>query len=761
MIQKAIVKTVTFHNPDNGYSVLRLTDAAGEKVFTAVGSFPKLSPGEMLDIEGEWTQHEKFGEQFKAKGYKLLAPDNLETMERYLGGGVLKGVGPKLAKKLVAKFGLETFSVLDNQPERLKAIPKLTANTRANLIAVWQENKSMREVLYFLQANQLSANMSNRLYKHYGADAVNVIKKNPYQLAEDVWGIGFLKADDIARKLGFGIDSYERIRAGLAYVLGKSAEEGHVFLLRDELLQKSQTLLACADEKIIFTLDGISDTEQVLHDGEGRYYLPYLFHCEKGIARRAAQLHFSPAKIPKKLITESIQLAEAAFGNGFEYSEQQREGIADAVGRGVYLLTGGPGTGKTTTVLGILQVFNRAGLKVKLAAPTGRAAKRLSEVTGHPAATIHRLLKFDPTQRRFSHDELTPLATDVLVVDELSMIDTVLMYSMLKAIKVGTRLILIGDPDQLPSVGPGQVLAELIRSAAIPHLHLDRIFRQAQESLIVANAHRIHQGNPPVTSPYIAMPAPAPAPSPQFMVQPSEPQSSEVPTANAFATSPESAQQRRMGNFHFIPVPDVNTGPKLVADLVAEELPQRFGFDPLIDIQVLTPMNQGPLGTIALNLALQQKLNPQSPEILFKEKRFRLRDKVMQLRNNYDKNIFNGDIGFVSVVSAATKSMTVDFEGDAIVYEGDELDQLTLAYAVTIHKSQGSEFKAVVMLMAKAHYIMLQRNLLYTGITRARERLFLVGDGSAIRKAVQNNPAINRNTLLSDALRETISKYAF
>lgn len=693
-------------------------EAGTKKIFTAVGIFPKLSLGETLDLEGDWTKHETFGEQFKATGYKLLAPDSVEAMERYLGGGILKGVGPALAKRLVDLFGLETFEILDHHPERLKEVPKLKGKSLASLLTVWRDNKSMREVMYFLQSHHLSLNMSTRLYQHYGDQAAAVIKSNPYQLADEVWGVGFLKADDIARKLGFEIDSYARIKAGLAYALGKSAEAGHVFQGRDDLLMKSQSLLQCTPEKIVFTLDGMTDSDQVRHDGENRYYLPYLFHSERGIAKRAALLHFTPTRIPKSIIAEAIQVAEAACGKDFAYSEQQRDGIRKAAGCGLFLLTGGPGTGKTTTVLGILQVYQRAGLKVKLAAPTGRAAKRLSEVTGHSAATIHRMLKFDPANRKFTHDDLSPLDTDVLVVDEVSMIDTVLMYSLLKAVKPGTRIMLIGDPDQLPSVGPGKVLAEFIRSGVMHHLHLDRIFRQAEESRIVANAHRIHQGIPPVTS-------------------------------------------RTTGNFHFIPIPAEADGPALVADLVEQELPQLYAYHPIMDVQVLTPMNQGPLGTLALNTALQARLNPRTDGLEYKERTYRVNDKVMQLRNNYDKNVFNGDIGFVSAVSRSSRTVTVDFEGDTTVYEGEELQELTLAYAISIHKSQGSEYKVVVMLMAKAHWVMLQRNLLYTGITRARERLFLVGDGSAVRKAVENNPVVNRNTLLAESLREEISAFAF
>jgi exodeoxyribonuclease V alpha subunit len=574
--------------------------------------------------------------------------------------------------------------------------------------------------------------MSQRIFKEYGEHAVSVLRANPYRLADEIWGIGFLKADDIARKLGFAADSYERIKAGLAYALSKSADEGHVFLHREELMQRAVALLQCEPEKIVFTLDGIPEGGPILHDGGDRFFLPYLYHSERGIARRAAELSFSPSPIPGSLIASAIAGAEAAFGSGrtcgFAYSEQQRGGIRNAVGRGMFLLTGGPGTGKTTTVLGILEVFKRAGLRVRLAAPTGRAAKRLSEVTGHPASTIHRMLKYDPAQRKFTHDEIAPLPADALVVDELSMIDTVLMYALLKAVKPGTRVILIGDPDQLPSVGPGKVLAEFIRSGAVPHLHLDRIFRQAEESLIVANAHRIHLGEAPV-----ALPMPD--------------ERTAAPTVS--------------DNFHFIPLRDAATGAELVAELVADALPRRFGFDPRFDVQVLTPMNQGPLGTLALNQALQARLNPASESLTFKDRNFRTGDKVMQIRNNYDKNVFNGDIGYISSISRSARAVTVDFDGEPAVYEGDELDQLTLAYAVTVHKSQGSEFKAVVMLASKAHWIMLQRNLLYTGITRARERLFLVGQPEALRRAVENNPSVARNTLLAESLRDEMSEFAF
>ncbi|HLP42011.1 MAG TPA: ATP-dependent RecD-like DNA helicase [Fibrobacteria bacterium] len=721
---KAVVKIVTFHNPDNGYSVLRLTEAGSQKTFTAVGHFPKLSPGETVELEGEWTRHETFGEQFKATGHKLIPPDSLEAVERYLGGGILKGVGPGLARKLVARFGKETFEVLDRHPERLSEVPRLGAKARRTLLNSWQENKGMREVLYFLQSHNLSANMSARIYKHYGAQAVDVLRRNPYLLAEEVWGVGFVKADEIAMRLGFGADSYERIRAGLAHALSRSAEEGHVFLPREDLLQRAEALLRCDAGKIVFTLDNLAAGEQVRReegkDGAVRFYLPWLWHCERGIARRLGELSGTPPPLRAALVDDAVRAAEDAFGTGrgrpaFEYSEQQRGGIRDAVGKGVFLLTGGPGTGKTTTVLGILEVLKRAGLKVRLAAPTGRAAKRMAEVTGSPASTLHRLLKYDPAAKAFTHDELSPLDCEALVVDEVSMIDTVLMYALLKAVKAGSRLILIGDPDQLPSVGPGKVLAEIIRSGAVPHLHLDAVFRQAQASRIVENAHRIRHGEAPLPG----------------------------------------------GNFHMIACGDGPDIPARVADLVSDTLPARFGHRPMEDIQVLSPMNQGPFGTVALNQALQARLNPLGTGIEHRDRLFRAGDKVMQLRNDYDKNVFNGDIGYVKSVSTVRKTLTVDFDGEEAVYEGEELDQLTLAYAVSVHKSQGSEFKAVVLLLTRAHWVMLQRNLLYTAITRARDDLVLVAQGEAVRRAVEHNPSVQRNTLLAEAIREEMESGAF
>jgi exodeoxyribonuclease V alpha subunit len=450
----------------------------------------------------------------------------------------------------------------------------------------------------------------------------------------------------------------------------------------------------------------------VKRDEGNRCYLPWLYHCETGIAKRAALLRLALKPLPKDRVKAAIDEAEIEAGKGFAYSAEQREGIAQGVNQGLFILTGGPGTGKTTTVLGLLRVLTRGGLEVKLAAPTGRAAKRMSEVTGHPASTLHRLLKYDATSKGFAHGEGNPLPGDALILDEMSMIDTALMYAVLKSVKPGMRIILVGDPDQLPSVGPGKVLAELIDAGVIPHLHLSQVFRQAESSLIVTNAHRIRQGMMP--------------------------------------------EKRVEANYHFVERGDPASLLEACLEVVCTRLPQRFGFDPFADVQVLTPMNQGPLGMQALNQALQERLNPDGPFVTHRDRRFRERDRVMQLKNNYDKNVFNGDVGYVVRADPREKNLLIDFDGEKILFEEEDFDQLTLAYAATIHKSQGSEFKAVVCLMAKAHWVMLQRNLLYTAVTRAREQLMLLGQWAALHRAVSHNPTVDRNTQLARRLREEV-----
>ncbi len=720
---RATVKTVTFHNPENGWSVLKLLRPGTDAPFAAVGNLPRVAPGETLELTGEWIRHATYGEQFRVDACKPVAPEGREALERYLGGGALKGVGAATAKRLVDAFGDAVFEVLDNAPHRLDEIPGLRGKRKAELLRAWDEGKGEREVLYFLQAHQLTLGLSRRLVKHYGPRAAELLKQNPYRLADEIWGIGFLKADEVARKLGFPEDGYERIRAGLAHALSRAAEAGHMFLPARELVEKASELLRLEPDAVIYTLDNMAASNgpaEIVRDARGDCYLPWLYRAEEGVARRAALLRLGLRPVPPGKIAAAIAAAEREAGKDFRFSEEQRAGIATAVNEGLFLLTGGPGTGKTTTVAAILRVLDAAGLETKLAAPTGRAARRMSEVTGRRALTIHRLLQYDPATRGFVHDEKNPLECGALVVDEVSMIDTLLMYSLLRAVRAGTRVILVGDPDQLPSIGAGKVLAEFIRSGAIPHLHLSAIFRQAEASRIVTGAHRVNRGVAPAFAP----------------------------------------EEERDADFRLVE----RGGPEAVLDAVVktvcEELPG-LGLDPVRDVQVLTPMNQGPLGTIALNAALQARLNPHGPGLPHRGRLFRPGDKVMQLKNNYEKDVFNGDIGRVLSVrtgaasgEGAETALVADFDGERKHYLPDELDQLGLAYAATVHKSQGSEFRAVVLALAKSHFVMLQRNLFYTAITRARERLVLVGQRAAVHRCVEHNPAVERYTRLAERLRE-------
>jgi exodeoxyribonuclease V alpha subunit len=515
--------------------------------------------------------------------------------------------------------------------------------------------------------------------------------------------------------MGFQEDSYNRIRAGLVYTLNRSAEEGHVYLSKEEILQYAAEILQCSGELIIYTLDNIVDDTSVYRDASERYYRPYLYYSEQGICRKLTELLKAKKKaVPDKFLGQGIRHAEEKFsrdhGKAFHYLEEQKTGIVRAIGSGVFLLTGGPGTGKTTTLRGILQVFERCQFLTKLAAPTGRAARRISEITGRSASTIHRLLQYEPGSNSFHCNETNPLRADAVVVDEVSMIDTVLMYALLRAIAPGTRLIFLGDKDQLPSVGPGKVLTELIASQVVPHLHLNNIVRQEESSQIIVNAHRINQGRMP------------------------DIRATEI-------------------DFYFRACANAVDATEKTVQLVCNLLPAKFRYDPFTDIQVLTPMNRGPLGTQALNKQLQKMLNPSTVSLPYKEMVFKKGDKVMQLKNNYDKNVFNGDIGLVNSIDTRTRTMYVMFDR-LVEYEREEIDQLRLAYATTIHKSQGSEYRAVVILLTNNHYVMLQRNLFYTAVTRAREKVFLLGTINAINRAVENNPTIRRNTCLADLLRD-------
>ncbi len=716
MLLKGSVKTVTFHNPDNGYSVLKISSKESSTPIAVVGIFPTLKEGEFLDIEGDWTSHPKFGKQFKSTGYKIVTPQTSEHIENYLSSGVLKGVGPAQAKLLVDAFGEDTFHILDTDPQRLFEIEKLNQKKIENILARWQENQANRSVMFFLQSHQIGLGISARIIKEYGSTAVERLKANPYILAQDIWGVGFVKADQIALKMGFDIESYERIKAGLTYTISKSSTEGHVYLTKKELILTAQGYLKVSVELLIYTLDNLVDNTDIYKDENEYYYRPYLYHSEIGIARLMVQLNTQASKIPDSIVHAGILEAQEDFsrqlGTPFQYLETQKEAIRAAIASGIFILTGGPGTGKTTTLMGILNIFRRNQYSVKMAAPTGRAAKRMQDVCKSSASTLHRLLQYDPETRGFKHQETNPLNCDVLIVDEVSMIDTTLMFSLLKAIKIGTRLLFVGDPDQLPSVGPGKILAELIQSNCLAHTHLTTIVRQKNTSPIVTNAHRIVKGELP-----------------------------ELPIDNEY--------------FSFFESRTPEQGIKQAIELATQTLKTKYGYRLLEDIQVLTPMNRGILGTQNINEMIQQSVHFQKEGIKHRERVFKVGDKVMQLKNNYDKNVYNGDVGFITALNKKEKTMTVQFD-DQVLFPWEEWDQITLAYAITIHKSQGSEFKAVILFLDNQHHIMLQRNLLYTAITRAKERLFIIGSKRAVEKATLNNNITQRHTLLASRLKEKL-----
>ena len=716
MKKQGIVKTVTFHNPDNGYSVLKLSYPRESGDFTVVGIFPRLKPGEHLELAGEWSQHPKFGRQFKSSGFRMIAPETAEHMEQYLGSGLFKGVGPAQAKILVEAFGENTFQVLDTEPEKVKRLPRLTRKKAENILNRWKETRTYRDVLYFLQSHGLSLNLSVKIYKHYGGAAVEKIKANPYVLAHDIWGVGFIKADHIAQKLGVDPESYERIKAGLVHCLTTSSQEGHLFLPKDELVLSGSKVLQVPPELLVYTLDNLVNTSDIYRDDEDNFYLPYLYYSETGIARKFSELQHTPPSVDSEEVAKGIRQAEASFSKGknrFLFSAQQKWAITSAVSSGISLITGGPGTGKSTLLLAILRILRSAGHRVKLTAPTGRAAKRMQSLCDHPASTIHRLLQYEPESRQFKFNESQPLETDALIVDEVSMIDTSLMYALLRALKPGTITLLVGDPNQLPSVGPGQVLSEIINSKQFPHTHLEEIQRQESGSPIVTGAHRVIGGNLPVFPP----------------------------------------ENRDMV---FEPMRKPGEAMRRARMLLQVELPNANGYHPLWDVQILTPMNRGAWGTQAINAELQSSINPDGKSVTFRDMKFKVGDKVMQIKNNYDKNVFNGDLGEVASVGPDNE-LRVLLDDRRITYAWEELEQLNLAYAVSIHKSQGNEFKAVILILSDEHHLLLQRNLLYTAMTRAREKLYILGSDRALAKAVRNNPAVARNTRLAGHLQRKMA----
>lgn len=730
---QGVIERITFYNEENGYTVARFVPEGKNYTVTVIGNMMGASVGESLALEGIWTNHPTHGRQFEIKKFAVQLPATIEGLRKYLGSGLIKGIGPVTAKRIVDHFGLDTLDVIENDISRLHEVGGVGGKRIEIIQRGWAEQKQIKEVMLFLAAHGVSTALAVKIYKQYGDAAVNVLKTEPYRLARDIYGIGFLTADKIARALGMKEDDPARIEAGVEYVLAKFSDDGHVFAERGALIDEAREALGAQDVQVNAAIDRLALQEQIFVEDDDMtaptghqmadmgagvsqavYLMPF-YVAEKNTAKRLLELknnhssrlgefhHVSWEKAWNWLNTQSPNLL----------TPMQQLAVKTALTEKVAILTGGPGTGKTTTVRAIIQLLKAKHKTFKLAAPTGRAAKRLSEATGESASTLHRLLEFKPfEQKKFLRDRENPLDADLIIVDETSMIDLLLMNALVKAIDLTSHVLFVGDPDQLPSVGAGNVLKDLIASQVIPVVALDVIFRQEETSLIVTNAHRINQGEMPLFR----------EDARDFFIFPED--------------EPEKAAAR-------------------VVELVTTRIPKRFHLDAIDDVQVLSPMHRGQAGVGELNLQLQNALNPVTQgkrETRHGARVFRVGDKVLQTRNNYDKQVFNGDLGRIAEIDFEEQTLDIDFDGARVAYEFSELDELVHAFAMSVHKSQGSEYRAVVLPILTQHYMLLQRNLLYTAVTRAKQLVVLVGTKKAIAMAVRNNKIARRNTRLAKRL---------
>ncbi|MEJ2245106.1 MAG: ATP-dependent RecD-like DNA helicase [Acidobacteriota bacterium] len=711
-----LVMRVTFHSPESGFCVLRVKVRGRRDLVTLVGSAAAIQPGEFVHASGRWDNHREHGLQFKAEFLKVTPPTTAEGIERYLASGMIKGIGPVYAKKLVGAFGESVFDVIEQTPERIQEIDGIGSIIAKRIADGWADQKIVREIMIFLQSHGVGTARAFRIYKTYGTDAIPLIMENPYRLAGDIRGIGFKGADQIAQRLGIDKNAMVRARAGIAYTLMEAVGDGDCALPQDMLLERAEQLLEIPANLLADALALELEENNVIADssrGKRCIFLPYLWHAEKNISERLGVLSFGITPWPAIDPLKAIPWVESRLG--FTLAESQKNAVATALRSKVLVITGGPGVGKTTIVNSILKIIMAKGARVALAAPTGRAAKRLSESTGTEAKTIHRLLEFNPISGGFARCRELPLECDLLVIDETSMVDVPLMSQLLNAVPDKAAMIIVGDVDQLPSVGPGQVLSDVIASESLPVTRLTEIFRQAARSRIITNAHRVNHGRMPDI------------------------------------TVPESGAT----DFYFIEAPEPENAVSKIVELVKNRIPRRFGFDPVRDIQVLCPMQRGGVGARSLNIELQKVLNPASSLEQAVERfgyTYRIGDKVMQTENDYDREVFNGDIGFIADIETEGNEVTIDFDRRAVTYGFGELDEVMLCYATTVHKSQGSEYPAVVIPIMSQHYMMLERHLLYTGITRGAKLVVLVGQKKAVAMAVEGNRERRRWSKLKEWL---------
>jgi exodeoxyribonuclease V alpha subunit len=720
------VDRVTYHNDENGYTVLRFqTPGHGEPV-TVVGNFSSVSPGENLRLTGWWSTHPQYGDQFKAVEYAVTRPATIAGIQKYLGSGLIKGIGPVTARRIVEHFRERTLEVIEAEISRLGEVKGVSRKRVEMIQKAWEEQRAIKEVMLFLQSHSVSTHYAVKIYKQYGNDAITVVEKTPYRLAAEVYGIGFRTADRIARNLGMPVDAEERLRAGLQHVLMTATDEGHCYLPDGDLIARAAEALEVEDRaKLAAALEKMLDEgllkveentgpESAPAEGDRAVYLPPMWQSERGVAWRLKALLEKTVRVDSNRVRSWLE--RFTQKRGIELSEGQQGAIHLAAESRVMILTGGPGTGKTTTLRAMVELFSAMGKTVALASPTGRAAQRLSEVTGREAKTIHRLLEFDPSGTQFKRNEVWPLDADVVIVDEASMIDVVLANSLIKAVDERAQLILVGDADQLPSVGPGAFLQDLIQSGVTPVGRLTQVFRQAAESLIVQNAHRINRGEFP------------------RLVKPGQ----------------------EKCDCYFIEAEEADDVVRLIVNVVSKSLPARFGYDPLKDVQTLSPMNRGRAGAHHLNEVLQAALNPPAPgkaELHRGDRTLRVGDKVIQRVNNYKLEVFNGDMGAVEAIDLEDQMLAVRFADRIVAYDSADALELSHGFAVSIHKSQGSEYPAVVIPLHAQHYMMLSRNLLYTALTRAKKTVVLIGTTKAIGMAMHNLEAMRRFTGLVGKLK--------
>jgi len=718
---KGHIEKISFESSETGYTIAKVRCAQG--LITVVGNLLSPAVGAELVMTGAWENHPKFGPQFKVERFETRAPTSTKGIMKYLGSGLIKGLGERMAERIVVYFGSETLSVLENNIERLSEVEGIGKKRLDMIQNAWNAQRHIRDVMIFLRSHGVGTGFAAKIYKRYEENTIKTVRENPYILATDIQGIGFKTADTIAASIGFSRTSPFRINAGILFTLRRLSEDGHVFYPFGPLVSVCSELLSVDGEAVQQGIQSLVMERKIIVDDKAAHsaetgppvYLAYLFFCEIGLARRVADLlATAPGKgqLPPK-----TELAWIEKRLAIQLAPRQKDAVSAALENKALVITGGPGTGKTTIINAILTIFGKHNRRILLAAPTGRAAKRMGEATGRPAKTIHRLLEFSFKAGGFQRNEEKPLTCDVLVVDETSMIDVVLMYQLMKAVPPDAALILVGDVNQLPSVGPGNVLNDIIDSGAVPVVRLTEIFRQASMSRIIVNAHKINQG--------------------------------EMPHTGTFSAGDD---------YCFIEQDDPKKLADIVVELVRHRIPRRFNLDPLTDIQVLTPMHKGPLGSEALNTLLQDALNGSTEESFERGgRRFRVNDKIMQMKNNYDKDVFNGDIGKITAIDKENQTVHARFDGRDVIYDMMDLDEISLAYAISIHKSQGSEYPAVVMPVSTQHYVLLQRNLLYTGITRGKELVVVVGTKKAVAMAVKNDRTSLRYTGLMGRLRNICS----